>query len=312
MISIIIPTIGRTEHVLNCLSDLDRILAPNFEVLVVDQNEPSEQTYFRDGHTFALRHFYVAEPNASLARNIGLREARGESVLFLDDDVRITRADFLENHMRHYADTTIPGVYGQVLEVGQIPTDLPSTDDIESDWGWMFLPPNYSRRCRTRNGASNNLSVRRDWAIAVGGMDAWFQKGARREETEFNLRYTLRYGSLVFDPDATLVHLSASGGSRNWGHVRKYVPMHLIVGHWYFLLRVLCDRTLGGRGVLLELKYIAIALLKNPQSGGSIQIISVNLLRAFWGLCIACKRLVYGPRRMATLNTTLYKEIELG
>ena len=172
----------------------------------------------------------------------------------------------------------------------------PEPEEIETDWGWMHLPANYSRPCRTRNGASNNLSVRRDWARAVGGMDAWFEKGARREETEFNLRYTSATGrsSSILRPGLT--HLSAGGGSRTWGHVRRTVPMHHIVGHWYFLLRAMRDRTLGARGLMLELRHIAIALLKNPQVDRIPLVFLQNLGRAAWGLGIALTRLMRGPR----------------
>lgn len=237
-------------------------------------------------------------------------EAAGEIVLFLDDDVRIPNPDFLRNHLRHYEDPTFPGVYGQVLEVAQEPTNHPVSSVIETDSGWMNLPANYGRPCRTRNGGSGNLSVRRDWALAVGGMDAWFEKGARREESEFNLRLTRRYGYLKFDPEAGLTHLSAGGGSRTWGRVRHTVPMHHIVGHWYFLLRAIWDRTLGRRGIIREMRHIAIALLKNPQVGKNPFIFLHNAARAFWGLGIALSRMARGPRRIETLDAAIYREIK--
>jgi GT2 family glycosyltransferase len=312
LISIVIPTLGRTAEVRACMDDLDRIAIPDLEVIVVDQNERPDPAAFGGTRCFQFRYLVSTEPNASLARNIGLSEAHGSIVLFLDDDIRILNPDFLRNHLRHYEDPLIPGVYGQVLEVDQAPTDHPTVAEIETDWGWQRLPPNYSRRCRTRNGASNNLSVRRDWAIAVGGMDAWFEKGARREETEFNLRYTKRHGPLVFDPEATLVHLSASGGSRTWGRVHGRVPMHHIVGHWYFLLRVLRDRTLGPRGVLIELRMIPIALLKNPQLGWNPLIFLINSIRAGLGLGLAFLRLLAGPRRIDSLKPNVYRELACG
>ncbi len=292
----------------DCLQDLDGTGHASCEVLVVEQGTSRNHATPRVSR-ISVRRLFSTTPNASLARNIGLREARGDIVLFLDDDVRITDRNFLRNHLRHYEDPSISGVYGQVLEVGEAPTDRPEPGEIETDWGWMKLPANYAQSCRTRNGASNNLSVRRDWALAVGGMDAWFEKGARREETEFNLRYTKRYGPLVFDPEAGLTHLSAGGGSRTWGHVRRTVPMHHIAGHWYFLLRAIRDRTLGARGLMLELKHIAIALLKNPQDGSNPFIFLQNTGRAAWGFGIALTRLMRGPRRIETLDPATYREI---
>ena len=302
-LSIVIPSAGREEVLADCLRDLGLQAVSDIEYIAVLQF-PSETRIrrLREAGGPRLRLFDLREPNASLARNIGLREARGEVVLFLDDDVRIPNPDFLHNHLRHYADPRVSGVYGQVLELGEAPTDRPEPGEIETDWGWMKLPANYARPCRTRNGASNNLSVRRDWALAVGGMDAWFEKGARREETEFNLRYTKRYGPLVFDPEAGLTHLSAGGGSRSWGHVRRTVPMHHIVGHWYFLLRALRDQTIGARSVLLEIRHIAVALVKNPQIGANPAVFVTNFARAGWGLAIAVTRVIRGPRRIDRLD----------
>ena len=305
---------GREEVILDCLRDL---LAQNHkgcEHLVILQGPDSALIANRIKGLFgdAVRTFILDVPNASMARNIGLIEARGKIALFLDDDVRIRNPNFTANHLRNYADPTVPGVYGQVLEIGQQPVRHPPRSVIETDWGWAFLPPNYSLRCRTRNGGSGNLSVRREWAIAVGGMDAWFERGARREETEFNLRLTRRYGPLIFDPEAGLVHLSAGGGSRMWGHITHTVPQHHIVGHWYFFLRTIFDRTSRARGVLRELKHIAIALIKNPQRGKSIWMLIRNTLRAIWGLGIAFVCSIRGPRRIDTLDANCYREIPAG
>ena len=113
----------------------------------------------------------------------------------------------------------------------------------------------------------------------------------------------------LFDPEAGLTHLSAEGGSWAWGHIRRTVPMHYIVGNWYFLLRAIRDRTLGAHGLLLELRAIAIGLLKNPQVGRSPFIFLGNVGRAAWGFCIALIRLAHGPRRIQTLDAAAYREI---
>jgi glycosyltransferase involved in cell wall biosynthesis len=311
-ISVVIPSIARMGVLKNTLSDLSQQSEPA-ECIVILQGDDSKTQLIelQKNLTIPIRVIHSSEPNASLARNIGLREASGEIVLFLDDDVSISDPDFLKKHLRNYTDPATPGVYGQVLEVGQQPVSDPQPSLIETEWGWLHLPSNYSQRCRTRNGGSGNLSVRRKWAIAIGGMDAWFERGARREETEFNLRYTKTYGPLVFDPEASLVHLSAEGGSRNWGLVRKTVPMHHIVGHWYFLFAAMRGRTLGVKGIIREMRIIAIALLKNPRTGWNIPALGWNMLRALAGFAIAFSRFIRGPRRLDWLDSGVYREIEL-
>jgi glycosyltransferase involved in cell wall biosynthesis len=308
-ISVVIPTFSRIKCVGDLLRDLSSQTDVEMECIVVLQGRDDLNQVEALIRPFPgrMRVFFLAKPSASLARNIGLVEAAGEIVLFLDDDVRIRDRRFLQKHLANFSDEKISGVYGQVLEVGQVPTAYPDVSKIESDYGWMFLPANYSRRCRTRNGGSGNLSVRREWALAVGGMDAWFERGAIREETEFNLRYTKRFGSLIFDPDASLLHLSASGGSRTWGHVRRTVPMHHIMGRWYFLLSALRDRTLGLRGVVLELRSIAVFLLINPRTGYDFLGFGRNAGRAFFGLAVAVGSILRGPRRVESLRSSLYE-----
>jgi glycosyltransferase involved in cell wall biosynthesis len=310
--TIVIPSLGRFSLLQDCIDDLAAQSCPAAEVIIVLQGDisPSAVADLQSRSKSAVRVFYLDVPNASFARNIGLSVAVSSIVLFLDDDVRIPDREFLAKHLANFNDPNLAGVYGQVLEVGECPVYEPAPEVIESGSGWMLLPANYARRCRTRNGGSGNLAVRRVWATAVGGMDSWFERGARREETEFNLRYTKLYGPLVFDPTASLVHLSAAGGSRSWGRVIRTVPWHHIIGHWYFLLAACRDRTLGPTGLLLELRHIAVALLKNPGTGWDILALANNCARAAIGLAVAAYRIAWGPRRLDKIDEKLFRELK--
>ena len=298
---------GRRSCLIDCINDLAALSVKPHEILVIEQGGIPDP--LPEIGQLNIRQFHCKEPNASLARNIGLIEAKGDIVLFLDDDVRISNSDFLENHLRHYDDPSVPGVYGQVLEIGQVPSYQPDPSVIATDTGWMDLPANYGRPCRTRNGASNNLSVRRDLALSVGGMDTWFEKGAIREETDFNLRLTGEFGYLVFDPHANLQHLSADGGSRSWGRNIGFTRMHHIIGHWYFFLRALKDAHLSLNGIKREIRYIAIGVLKNPQSDMNPFIFLTNFARAVYGLGAAGVRILLGPKRIDKIDKKIYAEI---
>lgn len=306
-VSVVIPSHQRSTYLRDALHDLDRQDLPTKECLVVLQTQPSEAELEELLQAFKgpLRIFLLDERNASLARNVGLREARHDIVLFLDDDVRIENPGFLRRHAGNFDDAVLSGVYGQVLEPGQRPD--PPTGPDDNGKALLRVPPTHARRCRVRDSASNNLSIRRQWAMVAGGMDANFERGARREEAEFNLRYTKRFGPLIFDPEATLVHLSAGGGSRTWGHVRRFVPMHHIVGHWYFLLASIRDRTQSPREIAGELRHIATALLRNPRAGWNPLGHARNLGRAVWGFGIAAWRLRRGHRRIEELDGASYR-----
>lgn len=306
--TVVIPTIGRYHILLDCLHDLARQEVLPSEVIVVTQDKfsPEEIDEIANSLRGRVRVFNLGEANASIARNIGLVEAVGDIIIFIDDDVRISNQHFIAAHLRNYEDATVSGVYGQVLKVGQSVTTDPPVSQIETDSGWMYLPANYAIRCRTRNGASNNLSVRRNLSLIVGGMDGWYERGARREETDFNLRLTKAFGPLVYDPDAGLVHLGAAGGSRSWGRVTRTVPMHHVVSHWYFLFSAIRSRTISPKVGVLELKHIAIALLRNPQKGRNPLVFLRNIGRAVVGAGVALTRILRGPKRVDTLDQKCY------
>ena len=243
-LSVIIPTIGRLEVLLSTLEDLSRQDFEKWECLIIAQHEinskPIADLANRTGRKIRL--LYCSEPNASLARNIGLLEAKGDIVLFLDDDLEISNPSFLKAHLRNYDDPLVNGVAGQILTTTKEIRASRHSWSYRPHVGWLYFPLNYNERCKVCNGASCNLSVRREQAIAIGGMDAQFERGAHREESDFCLRFVKEYGHLIFDPEASVVHLQASsGGCRTWGQNKGIHPPHHIAGEWYFILKNLLN-----------------------------------------------------------------------
>lgn len=241
-LSVIIPTLGRKEELFNTIRNLSRQDLPRnlWEVLVIIQNPPSLAEFQKAIKDWKINFklFYCSVPNASLARNIGIKESSGDIVLFLDDDLIIENPKFLENHLQNYKDGDTPGVYGQVLDPGVPPRQTRHKWSYKKNVGWLFFPPNYNKRCQVLNGTSANLSVQKKSAISIGGMDNNYEKGAHREESDFCLRLTKKYGPLVFDPMASVIHLgAAAGGCRNWGKNEGVHPVHHVFGEWYFILK---------------------------------------------------------------------------
>ena len=218
---IIIPTLGRKQELFNTINDLSRQMLPkeSWELIVILQNQPDLEA-FKSQNTkwgIQLKVVFSPAPNASLARNIGLLESKGEIVLFMDDDLEIKNQAFLSHHLAAYENQKISGVFGQVTDPGVPPRTTRHKWSHKKHIGWMFFPPNYSIQTFVDCGSSNNLSVKKDFALKVGGMDDLFEKGAHREESDFCLRLTRQFGKILFEPKATVVHLGAAqGGCRNW------------------------------------------------------------------------------------------------
>lgn len=241
-LSVVIPTLGRDEVLFDTIDYLENqtLDRNNWELLVIIQSKDSVDRFNEKQNKWNIniKVIFSPAPNASLARNIGLIEAKGEYVLFLDDDLIIENTNFLKAHIDGFNDKKVSGVFGQVLDPG-----VPERKD-RHNWsykkhiGWMFFPPNYNKKTYLDNGGAGNLSVNKEKALSIKGMDILFNKGAHREESEFCLRYTRKFGPILFEPAASVIHLGAAkGGSRNWGKNEGIHPKHHVFGEWYFILK---------------------------------------------------------------------------
>ena len=93
-LSVVIPTRDRPERVLACVRSVLATGYPGLDVVVVDNAPSSDATERAIAGAGLPGVRYVREPRAgtSRARNLGLREARGNLVAFLDDDVLVDPA----------------------------------------------------------------------------------------------------------------------------------------------------------------------------------------------------------------------------
>ena len=72
------------------------------EILVVDQSTrplPRVRAYLQ-GEGQDIRHLTLSPPSTTAARNLAIRETRGEIVLFLDDDV-LFQPDLIRHHLEN-------------------------------------------------------------------------------------------------------------------------------------------------------------------------------------------------------------------
>ena len=96
---------------------------------------------------------------------------------------------FSRHIMSFYSNfSNIPGVFGCTFRkrVNQKVTKKRNKLSYHKSSGWLFFPQNYAYGDVVSVViARGNLSVRRSFAIDVGGMDENYQKGAHREEADF-------------------------------------------------------------------------------------------------------------------------------
>lgn len=121
LVSIIIPSIAAHGHIEKCLKSIrDLSTYRQFEIIVIDNIHGGDLTdgqigwkqWFRDHADIALP---VDEPfNWSRFNNIGARSAKGEYLLFLNDDIEILDPDWLQALIEH-AQRPEVGVVGPQL-----------------------------------------------------------------------------------------------------------------------------------------------------------------------------------------------------
>lgn len=216
-LTVAIPTYRRGAELLVAVESLLRGTALPAEVLLVDQTEahPPAVAAALDalvarGDVRLVRH---APPSSTGARNRALREARTPIVLFLDDDVTCDPS-LAEEHARHYADPEVVGVAGRIHEPA-FPRSLPFHFRLSLS-GRALSNYDLDRPCRsTLGGGGGNLSVRRERALAVGGFDERFVRGAQNEDLDFIRRLVAAGGRVPYEPRARLVHhVAPRGGGR--------------------------------------------------------------------------------------------------
>lgn len=277
-LSVVIPTLHRYDDLHNTLEDLLAQSWKDFEILIIDQSNPEQQEAIAVQDK-RIRYFWSVVKSASAARNLGLKEAKGEIVLFIDDDVIIENPDYLFHHIKHYDRQDLCGVSGATLNPDRKRRFHRHAWSQKEEIGWLYFPQNYQLFCRVWDGRSCNLSVRRSAALEIGGMDENFDKGAHREESDFCWRLVHRFGQMVFEPQAELVHIgNPTGGIRSWGGRTTVKAQHHFTGAMYFFFQHIKPRHYADYALITFRFFI----LNGP------------IMRRPWLMLVAMQRLIKG------------------
>lgn len=246
-ISVAIPTYGRERVLIETLEAVKRLDDPAEEVVVVDQTvrhlPETQERLAQLSAEGAIRWIRTSPPSIPRAMNIGLREARSDIVLFLDDDIDPDRG-LISAHRRCYAEGQVAAMVGMVLQPGETPR-RPTPEalrgvGLKRDLAFDFCG---TERTPVASVIALNFSVRREAALAVGGFDERFTGAAYRFETEFCRRLRRFGGEVVYEPSGLVRHLRApSGGTRAYGDHRRTAGPEHSMGDYYFAF-------LEGRGL---------------------------------------------------------------
>lgn len=213
-LSVVIPTRNRRETLLRTLDALgaQKGLDGRLEVIVVDDggNDGTGAALGQRSWPFALHLMRAEGKGAASARNLGASAARGERLVFLDDDIA-PEPGFLAAHLvagRAYPTATIVGQSLPVVRAGGA-----FGRALAGWWIERFREmAEDGHRFGFTDVMSGNLSVPRATFAALSGFNAVLRC---REDYEFGLRLVAAGIPIRYVSDARGLHRDASTPARN-------------------------------------------------------------------------------------------------
>jgi GT2 family glycosyltransferase len=196
-VSVLVPTIGRTELLEKCLRSLEACRPRAREIVIVDQSRADEiPTLVRSFESIGARSVAMAERGVARARNRGFAEVRHEVVAITDDDCIVDESWV---GLAHDLATRDPGAIltGRVLP-GEGPGYVPSTRIDEE-------PVDFTGEPHAGALFTNNAVLPRSEAVAFGGFDERFPAPAA-EDNDFGYRWLAEGRAMRFDPRLVVWH----------------------------------------------------------------------------------------------------------
>ena len=210
-ISVILPTFNRLQQLKSVIAALEEqsVAKQDFDVHVVcDGSTDGTLEYLQRLQTpLQLSFHYQANQGAATARNLGLAQAQGRLILFIDDDIVPTPTLIEEHHKVHELYASEYGDKLVVLGPMITPTDFAMKPWVR--WEQDMLTKQYDAMLAekwqptARQFYTGNASVARRHLLEAGGFDASFR---RAEDVELAYRLARRGLHFVFHPQAVGYH----------------------------------------------------------------------------------------------------------
>jgi glycosyltransferase involved in cell wall biosynthesis len=203
-ISVVIPTYNRLPILQKSLAALEQqelieCQIEGYEIVLVDDGSTDETlTWLQDNQT-KLPHvklYQQEHQGAAAARNLGVTKAEGDTIIFIDSDLVVTKS-FLQSHVNALVkgEKTLQSdrlfTYGAVINTNNF--DDPTSEPYKiTDFSAAYF-------------ATGNVAIARKWLEAVGLFDTGFQLYGW-EDLELGVRLKKLGLKLIKCPEAVGYH----------------------------------------------------------------------------------------------------------
>lgn len=263
-LSVIVCTRNRSDALARLLEQLEHLVVPDgvrWELIVVDNasTDTTASMLATLQSPLPLRVVHERIPGLSRARNTGIAAARGDLLLFTDDDC-LPDAHWLATVHEEFTRAPSLGVLGGRVELFDL-RDRPTTTRTSRERGAI------SAACNLDGIIGCNLSFRRSTLAAIGPFDVGLGGGTGAgagEDVDIVYR-SLRAGLRVeYSPDALVYH---NHGRRTDAQVRALNRAYTVARGALFCKYVMA----GDRGIFPRIRqdmyYHARALAADVRAG---------------------------------------------
>ncbi|MCM8795286.1 MAG: glycosyltransferase family 2 protein [Candidatus Omnitrophica bacterium] len=238
LVSVIIITRNRPEWLDRCIISLLKQDYSPFEIIVVDSstNDLTKKVVER---FFEVRYFSLKlkENTRPQSYNFGVKQAKGEIVVFIDDDVEVAK-DWLNKLVSCYKDKDISGVGGRVIVPGELSFGV-SSKKIGRIYRGRILGNfscDFDKSFEVDTLQGCNMSFRKEVFLKIGFFDERFRFRYVKNyltETDFCMRLRKAGYKLLFNPKAVVYHYAVARPNPN----NLATRFELSMGDTFFFLK---------------------------------------------------------------------------
>lgn len=250
LISIIIPNKDQVESLDKCLESIEKSSYKNYEIIIVENNSTEDATfaYYKKIESDTIRIVYWPDEfNYSAINNFGVKHARGDYLLLLNNDVEVITTDWLEeltaNCQRkdvgivgarlYYPDDTIQHA-GIVIGIGGVAGAL--------FVGMPRMFTGYLHKAAIQQDLSAVtaacMMVKRSVYEELGGLEEELKVAFN--DVDFCLRARDKGYLVVYDPNVELYHFESKsrGTEDSKEKIRRFQnEIEYMRSHWLELLK---------------------------------------------------------------------------
>ena len=225
-VSVIIPTYNSAQFIIETLESVFAQTYKNYEVIVVDDGSTDNTKEVLKPYMSKIRYIYKENGGPASARNVGIKNARGEYIAFLDSD-DLWLPEKLEKQIRYFEKhPEIDMVFADCIRFGEEVSNTPrnytkhliSNDMFVNIWWYNIVP-------------TSTVMVKRVCFDKVGLFDE-SKEIEGTEDAEMWLRITREYKVDYVKEVVTKYKIRTSGHSRS-NINRSYTSARLVIDKYW-------------------------------------------------------------------------------